>query len=303
MSKKQQTLLLIGVISFTLLYVGVRNTLQKEIYLSTERVSFKVYNNENLGQISERLEQSGIIKSARLLRLYLSWKQFDTKLLQGEFRFTSPISIVEVADLLLRKPSKPLLIVTIPEGSDNSKVADFFIKKNPSLQKEKILLAIESRGASGYLFPDTYFLSGTEKEDQIIEKMLFNFKEKYGDNFNQEGKSINAMIYDLTIQRHLSIASILEGEAKTEYDMKVITGILLKREKIGMKLQVDAAKETYSKKGFPEIPINNPGLVSLRAANNPIETKYLYYITGNDGKMYYAKTYAEHKKNIIKYLR
>jgi UPF0755 protein len=99
------------------------------------------------------------------------------------------------------------------------------------------------------------------------------------------------------------LASILEGEAKSLEDMKVVSGILQKRMKMGMALQVDVAPETYKVRGLPRTPINNPGVNALDAALHPTETEYLYYITGNDGKMYYAKTFTEHKKNIQKYLK
>jgi len=98
------------------------------------------------------------------------------------------------------------------------------------------------------------------------------------------------------------LASILEGEAKTKEDMQKVSGILLKRLSIGMALQVDVAKETYKTIGLPTQPINNPGLVSLYAVLNPINTPYLYYVTGKDGTMHYAKTFTEHKANIKKYL-
>ena len=101
----------------------------------------------------------------------------------------------------------------------------------------------------------------------------------------------------------LVLASILEGEAKTEKDMKIVAGVLLARLTQGMPLQVDVALETYKQKGLPKNPINNPGLTAINAVLHPITTPYLFYLTGNDGNMYYAKTFEEHKRNIQKYLK
>jgi UPF0755 protein len=72
---------------------------------------------------------------------------------------------------------------------------------------------------------------------------------------------------------------------------------------MGMRLQVDAAPETYKENGLPGSPIGNPGIKALRAAIYPEASSYLYYIHGKDGNTYYAKTFAEHKKNIAKYLK
>lgn len=99
------------------------------------------------------------------------------------------------------------------------------------------------------------------------------------------------------------MASYLEGEANNEKDMKMVSGILWTRLKIGYFLQIDAATTTYKVKGLTKTPINNPGLVAIKAALNPIQTGYLYYITGNDGQMYYSTDYEGHLLNIKKHLR
>lgn len=302
MKKLTRALLLISILASTLIYVYLRENMFAPHNLPENKVIFRVEKDEGVLSVTKKLEESGIVTSARLLRLYLSWQSYDTRLAQGEFHFLSPISLREVALLLTQKPAKPLYIVTVPEGSDNNEVASYFSNKNQRLNKEKLLAEIAKRNASGYLYPDTYFLSGKESEGEIIQKMLVNFKTKYKSDEHIGQVQLDTMLSDEKIRRHLSIAAVLEGEANTQYDMQVVAGILLKREKLGMKLQVDAAKETYTHKGFPETPINNPGYISLYAAENPLTTPYLYYSTGKDGKMYYAKTFAEHKKNIAKHL-
>ncbi len=305
MKKKSRAFILITILSAGIFYAAIINGLNSPNQFEKQKEIFRVEKEESVESVSKRLEDAGLIKSSLLLRLYLSWKGYDTKLAQGEFHLFSPMSLSDVARQLIQRPAKPLFIVTIPEGSDDEEVVSTFISENPKLSKDKLNLAIQNKKASGYLFPDTYFLSGKENENDTIEKLLFNFKIKYSEKFNTytEAKTIDELLTSKEVKRHLSIASILEGEAQTEYDMRVIAGILLKREKIGMKLQVDVAKETYEKAGFPKAPINNPGLVALSAAYNPLETNYLYYITGNDGNMYYAKTFPEHRKNILKHLK
>ena len=115
------------------------------------------------------------------------------------------------------------------------------------------------------------------------------------------------------------MASILEKEARKLETRKVIAGILWKRIEIGMPLQVDAVfgyihatstysptfedlevdspYNTYTNRGLPPGPIGNPGLESIRAALEPTKTPYLYYLTGKDGFMYYAKTFDQHVAN------
>jgi UPF0755 protein len=121
------------------------------------------------------------------------------------------------------------------------------------------------------------------------------------------------------------MASLLEREAKTLADKRMVAGILWNRIKIGMPLQVDAVfgyihdratyspsfddlhvdspYNTYLNKGLPPGPIDNPGLDSIIAAATPTKTSDLYYLTGSDGQMHYAKTFEQHKQNRALYLK
>lgn len=129
--------------------------------------------------------------------------------------------------------------------------------------------------------------------------MKTTFENKYTD-------FVKGLLIPLPLTKEsevLSLAAILEGEAKTQEDMQMVAGILLARLKKGMLLQVDVAPETYKNKGLPVVPINNPGEMAISAVFYATSSPYLYYITGKDGKMYYAKTFEEHKRNIVRYLR
>jgi len=123
----------------------------------------------------------------------------------------------------------------------------------------------------------------------------------------------------------LVLASIIEREADSVESKKMVAGILKNRMSINMPLQTDASMEyildkplseltpedlkkespynTYLNFGLPPTPIGNPGLDAILAVLEPTPSDYYYYITGNDGEFYYAKTYAEHLQNIEKYLR
>ena len=124
--------------------------------------------------------------------------------------------------------------------------------------------------------------------------------------------------------RDVIIASLLEREAVSLEDKRIVAGILYNRIDVGMRLDVDAtvsymkgdwrAPITYEdlqrdspyntrkNLGLPPGPICNPGLVSLEAAMSPAPSSYLYYLTGNNGHMYYAKTLEEHNVNKEKFL-
>ena len=99
------------------------------------------------------------------------------------------------------------------------------------------------------------------------------------------------------------MASILEGEANGKEDIYIISGILWKRINLGMPLQVDVDKSTYKEKGLPSEPLNNPGLLAIKAAMAPESSVYLYYLHDEDGVVHFARSFEEHKKNINDYLK
>lgn len=262
--------------------------------------SFVVNENESLASISTRLKDNGYITSPLLFRAAISFLNKEKSIQLGGYSFSAPTSLLGVVGTFVTGgPTAPLLSVTIPEGSTSYEVASFVVKVMPALSTDLFGEAISKYEGDGRLFPSTYYLLPSYKEEDIVKLMLSTFTKKTAKLFSE-----TPIVSPLTSENDvITLASILEGEAKKEEDMKIVAGILLTRMKLGMPLQVDVAKETYKQKGLPFMPINNPGLVALRAVLNPTKTEYLYYITGNDGKMYYAKTFIEHKRNIQKYLR
>lgn len=262
--------------------------------------SFTINENESLRSISSRLEEEKYIHSALWFRVWISTLGKDRFIQLGNYHFDTPHSLGGVVKkLVTENPDKPLIQVTVPEGSTVDEVAVLFKQALPSFSKEIFEQKVIENKAEGKLFPSTYFLLPSYTEEDIVKLMTDTFEKKYFSTFTW------TIIPEPLTKREevISLAAIIEGEAKKEEDMRIIAGILLSRLKLKMPLQVDVAKITYTTRELPAIPINNPGLVSLAAVLNPIETEYLYYITGNEGQMYYAKTFNEHKINIKKYLK
>lgn len=262
--------------------------------------SFTIGENESLRSVSVRLENDHYITSARWFRVWVSFLGKDREIQLGNYTFERPYVLGAVVKKLTDEaPDKPLIQVTIPEGSTSYEVAKLVNQALPTIDIDIFGEKIFAKGADGKLFPSTYFLLPSHKEEDIVKMMTETFEKKYTSTFRW------TVIPEPLTKRDevISLASIVEGEAKTEEDMKIVAGILIARLKKGMPLQVDVARETYTSRGIPSTPINNPGLTALGAVLHPQESPYLFYITGNDGAMYYAKTFDEHKKNIKKYLK
>lgn len=193
---------------------------------------------------------------------------------------------------------------------------------NDSLKAGSFAAAVKPPYASleGFLFPDTYFISRRTKPETVVGIMLENFEKKINLSIKDKVAKSGHNFFEV-----LTMASILEKEAATGKDRGLISGILWKRLKSNMPLQTDASLyyitgkasadltqedlkidspyNTYLYGGLPLGPIANPGLLSIEAALEPIESPYFYYLSDKDGKMHYATTYEQHLANKRKYLR
>ena len=257
---------------------------------------FSIGPGASLRSVSLLLENENIIRSRVAFEFFIILFGNEKKLISADYSFDQKIPVFEVARRIAGGAARTAPVsVTIPEGYDVEQIADTFAAKLSSFNKENFLLA--AREKEGYLFPDTYFFLTSENEDVVLRSMSANFQKKIKPLLPQISASGKAE-KDIII-----MASLVEREAKGENDREVIAGILWHRVKIGMGLQVDAAPETYKNKGLPLKPIANPGLAAIKAALHPKDSPYLYYLHDKNGEIHYARTFAEHAKNVSKYLK
>ncbi len=275
----------------------------------------KVEKGESVRSISSDLKRNGIIRSKTIFNLYIQLSKKST-ISSGDYLFESPENVLSVANRMKNSDFRlPIFLITITEGQTNAEVADLLSKKLLNFSKEDFL--IKANSLEGYLFPDTYKLFSNATEEEIISLLEANFKKKI-DSIKQ---TIDSSKY--SIDQIVTMASIIEAESTADGRQEV-SNILWRRFEIGMALQVDAPfvyaigkgtadlttsdlksdspYNTYTRVGLTPTPIGNPGLDSIIAAAKPQPTQNLYFLTGRDGKMYYAKSFEEHKQNRALYL-
>jgi UPF0755 protein len=271
----------------------------------------------SVDRIADALESSGAIGNTLLFKAVLRLTGADDSLNQGTYLFTRPLNMFEIAHRLSHGITgiAPLRI-TVPEGYASYQMADLFAERLPRFDRG--VFEVEAALEEGYLFPDTYDFFEDATEEDVRQRMRENFMEKKRELagfINDSARSFDEVVI---------MASILEREAATEEDRRMISGILWKRLDEGMRLQVDAAfaygqkretfhpsfadlesdspYNTYKYGGLPPTAIGNPGLGALEAALAPTESDFLYYLTGKDGVTRYARTFEEHKENRALYL-
>lgn len=259
-------------------------------------IIFKIEPGSSLRSVSLKLKNEHIIRSRLTFEALVIIFDREKQVIGADYYFGNKLPVWEIA----RRISKgehhlAPIVVTIPEGFDISQISDIFASRLINFDRNKFLF--KAKGLEGYLFPDTYFFLTTANEADVLDSM--------SENFNKKIKIISPDIFasGKTEEDIITMASIIEKEAKGESDRKFISGILWKRIEQNIPLQVDAATDTYKTRGLPKSPIGNPGLRAIEAAIYPQNSPYLYYLHDKNGDIHYAKSFTEHRRNVLKYLQ
>jgi len=286
-----------------------------------EHALVTVERGEYLGQIAESFEKAGIVKSSGWLKLFMFVTGGDKRIIAGDYYFPKQVSVFEIVRIL-HKGEFGLIAkrITLHEGLSSFEMADILALDLQSFSRDAFLNEVAINNYEGTLFPDTYFFSPNTKASDVVLAMRENFARQikdYEKDILESGKSLEEIII---------MASIIEGEANKNIETRrIISGILWKRLRLEMPLQVDApfkyyngkhsytlTKEdleeeheynTYVNKGLPPTAIGNPGIDSIRAAIAPTNTDYLFFMSDQSGNMYYARDFEGHQANRESYLR
>lgn len=272
----------------------------------------------SLTQISNLLKERAVIRSQAVFSYLVMHENKEKGIAAGDYLFNEAESVWVVAQRLSNgEHGIETHRITFPEGITSFEMADIVARVLPDFNSSEFLK--ETAGKEGYLFPDTYTFFSTATSGPIVKKMEETFALKT--KTLHEESDASGRVWEEVI----NLASLIEKEAATAKDRRIVAGILEQRIATGMRLQVDAPfmysigkaslqlssldlesdspYNTYRHEGLPPTPIGNPGIDAISAVIHPEVTSYLYYLSDKNGTMYYAETFAEHKLNKAKYLR
>ena len=280
-----------------------------------------------------RLQEAGIVSHPVALRLYMMMTGRSSRLRAGDYKFASPISPLEAIDKI-RRGEVYSERVTIPEGFNTFEIADLLAAKTGKATREQFLALMadpglirdtdpSARSLEGYLFPDTYNYTTRTTPEDLIKMMVRRFDEVFTQAWTERAAQLKMPVHQV-----VTLASIIEKEAKVPEDRTLIASALTNRLRIGMLLAADptfiyAAElahdydgnpnqprhrrrdspyNTYRYAGLPPGPIASPGRASLEAALYPANTDYLYYVLATaDGHHKFSRTAAEHQAAVEQY--
>lgn len=282
--------------------------------------TFIVKYGETLNEVSTRLKGEGHITSITFFKIqsYVLQKKF---LKAGKYKIYPSMSSFDIISTFARGKviSKK---ITIPEGFNIFQISER-LEANAVTDSKKMLyylnneeflksIGIESKSAEGYLFPDTYVFAEESDPRDIISMMTAKMFS--------ELKKLNQQNSKMDTHQLLVLASLIEEEAQVKTERPYISAVFHNRIRLNMKLECDptvryAVKKftgrityrdlasdspynTYRHKGLPPTPICSPGAASIKAALNPAESGFLFFVARNNGSHYFSTNLREHSRAV-----
>jgi UPF0755 protein len=288
----------------------------------------EVRHGQRTSTILRRLQTAGVIRDEYIPLIYMKVVRHGESLKAGIYEFDKPLSPADVMEKLI-KGEVVARSVTIREGLDRFAVGRLFAAErlgtaeewdrltgDPELIRD---LAPQATSLEGYLFPDTYKFNPGTPARVIVQAMTQNFRRHFG----------NELAYittGLDLHQTVTLASIVETEAREPQERPLVASVYLNRVRKNMllgadptviyamklagrwngnirkaDLQVDSPYNTYRQHGLPPGPIANPGLASLKAAVAPATTDFLYFVAKHDGTHAFSTNLEEHNRNVQLY--
>ena len=272
----------------------------------------------SLPTIAESLYSGGVIDDATLFRLAARLFRVSRSLKAGEYAFPARVSMGGVIDILVSGETV-IRQFTVPEGLTSAEVANLLTGV------DGLVGELDGIPAEGSLLPETYNYAWADARPEVVARMQRAMTDALEELWPARAEGLP---FD-TPAEAVILASIVEKETGVAEERALVAGVFVNRLNIGMRLQsdptvvyaltggsgpldralrsrdlrVDNPYNTYGNHGLPPGPIANPGRAALEAVLNPAETDYLYFVADGTGGHAFAKTLAEHNKNVAKWRR
>jgi UPF0755 protein len=282
-----------------------------------------IHRGESFVTVARHLAQVGVVRSALWLIVQGELSGRTARVKPGDYAFAGGESPTVVLNRLVSGDSM-VVVVTIPEGMTAHQIGQRLAAAGLGCDSEFDAAVLEGTitqalglgglGAEGFLFPATYRFSPLAHVDEILAAMLARF-------YAVLTPPMQAQMFarGLDARQLVTLASIIEKEAKAPDERPIIASVFYNRLAVGMPLQSDptaqynfagemeravtairtaSAFNTYLNAGLPPGPIANPGLASIEAALYPAHTDYLYFVARDDGTHVFSRSFKEHQRAI-----
>jgi UPF0755 protein len=322
-------ILVMAAVLVTAAALWFRSAVYGDRTLPQERTSVVIPRGESFGGIVAALQARRVLAHPIAFRILARMRNDEGDVKAGEYAFAPHQTSDEILRKLVAGEAQVAVWVTIPEGFTAREVAQtlaerklgsaemydsFFLHDGIDLDGRR------TPSLEGYLFPSTYLMPLDVTPAGAAKIMTNQFRKELPADADARARSLGR-----TVPEIVTIASLVEREAKADDERALMAGVYYNRLRLGMPLEVDATIEyvfpehhpvitkndlaiespynSYLRTGLPPTPIANPGKASLDAAFDPRASDYLYYVYKGDGHHAFARTLAEHNANVARYLK
>lgn len=283
------------------------------------------------GDIGRQLYAAGLIRRPADFLIAARLRGVSGSLQAGEYRLSPAMGLLEIVEAIARGRVVEYAI-TIPEGATADEIVhtvaaqnlgdhdrlSALVRTGAQTFEDAFLRGLPEPSLEGYLFPDTYRIPRYRDERDVVRMFLDRFGQVVVPLWqaNGAGRPLHEIV---------TLASLVEREAKLPTERPLIAGVLYNRLRRGWRLQVDATVlyalgrrvgpvtlkdlevdspyNTYRYAGLPPGPIASPGLAAIDAVLQPARTDYLFYVARPDGSHAFSRTYQEHLAAARRYQR
>jgi UPF0755 protein len=305
------------------------NTAYRDRSLPAARTDVVVVRGSSFADVARELAREHVIGNVLAFRLLARLRGDETDVRAGEYRFPASQTLSQVLHALVSGGAQVATWVTIPEGFTDQQIADRLAAEGigpassfaRAFSHDTVVVdGVRTASMEGFLFPSTYLIPLGASPQEVESQLNGEFFAKL-----PAGAAARARKLGVSVPQAVTVASLVEREAKAEADRPLIASVIYNRLRLGMPLDIDATIEyalpkhkselsfadlrirspynTYTHAGLPPTPIANPGAPSLEAALHPSKTDFLYYVYCGQGRHVFAKTLAEHQANVARCLR
>lgn len=304
-----------------LIFIGLYVTVElTKPFKIKEDIEIYIPKGSSFTYIASIFKEKGIIKNELIFKITGKILGIENRARAGYYLISKDMNLLEILEKLLRGKIIEYTLIIV-EGDSIFEIADKLTKINPNFNNQFLemsddknflkTLNIDAPSLEGYLFPATYSIPKGMDLKEIVSIMVKKFWSVYDQNLLEKTKTMG-----WTVNQVVTLASIIEKEAKLEEEKPLISAVYHNRLKIGIPLQADPTaiygvkrfKEgvkkkdllnrtpynTYVIKGLPPGPIASPSLSSIKAALNPAKVPYLYFVAKGDGSHEFSSTYDKH---------
>lgn len=323
-AKRLLLLLLAGVAAVALLFPLTCSPPDPD----TEPAQIVIAPGTSFAAVTDSLVAREIVTHRTWFKLLARVRGLDRSVQAGAYEFRPGESSWHVLNTL-RSGRTAATRFTVPEGLTLRELAAL-AQSRLGIPAESVLAAardpaevaaleVNPPSVEGFLFPETYQVPVGSSGTDLVRIMTRGFLEAWNPEWDQRLAAL-----ELTREQAVTLASIVEGEARIDAEREVIAGVYHNRLRIGMALQADPTVQyaiemrtgkskqrlfekdyqtpspynTYLNPGLPPGPVNSPGLRSIEAALHPADVPYLYFVAGQGGRHIFSRSYEEHLRAV-----